>query len=216
MHRAGLWRRIAGDRFAPTRIDSDTLWKDPPVTEDCVRTDGNDQPPNSTVADHLCRVLGDVPRRWLVVNVEKQRLQLIVDGVVVSSYGVSTAFTGVDGREGSFGTPPGVHRIARRIGAQRPCGTWFVSREPQGKVWRPGDDGGDDLILSRILTLDGCEDGVNRGAGCDSLQRFIYIHGTNHEDRIGEPVSRGCIRMSNTDVIHLFDQVEEGDPVVVV
>ena len=83
--------------------------------------------------------------------------------------------------------------------------------------WRPGDPAAEeDLVLTRILTLEGWEDGVNRGEGCDSLSRFIYIHGTNHEDRIGEPVSHGCIRMSNADVINLFERVEEGDPVVII
>lgn len=161
-------------------------------------------------------VLGSVPDRWLLVSVERQRLTLVEGDRAERSFGVSTAAAGVNGREGSFGTPPGVHRIARKIGAEQPCGRWFESREPMDRVWRPGDDGDEDLILSRILTLDGCEEGVNRGPGCDSLQRFIYVHGTNHEGRIGEPVSHGCIRMSNTDVIHLFDRVEEGDPVVVV
>jgi len=50
----------------------------------------------------------------------------------------------------------------------------------------------------------------------DSEGRFIYIHGTNHEAEIGSPVSHGCIRLSNTDVINLFDLVSEGDPVVIV
>ena len=186
------------------------------MSEDHSRSDQDDPPPHLAALRRLEQVIGEVPRRWLVVSVAHQRLQLIMDGAVLCTYGVSTAAQGVDGREGSFGTPPGVHRIARRIGAEQPRGTWFVSREPQGKVWRPGDDESEDLILSRILTLDGCEDGVNRGTGCDSLQRFIYIHGTNQEERIGEAISRGCIRMSNTDVIHLYDQVEEGDPVVVV
>ena len=164
----------------------------------------------------LRRVLGDEPTRWLLVSVADQSLMRIVAGRLERSYGVSTAAAGLDGTEGSFGTPPGVHRIARRIGDGMELGTWFKSREPAGH-WTPGGPGsGEDLVLTRILTLDGCEDGVNRGAGCDSLSRFIYIHGTNHEDHIGEPVSHGCIRMSNTDVIHLFDHVEEGDFVVVV
>jgi len=166
--------------------------------------------------DRLHRILGAPPKRWLLIDVPAQRLICVEDGRPGCSYGISTAATGLDGSEGSFGTPPGVHRIARKIGEDMELGTWFKSREPVG-TWRPGGPAaGEDLILTRILTLDGCEDGLNRGEGCDSLSRFIYIHGTNHEDRIGEPVSRGCIRMSNTDVISLFERVEEGDPVVIV
>lgn len=163
----------------------------------------------------LCSVLGDEPARWLLISVAQQCLVMVEDAHETRCYGVSTAAAGIDGREGSFGTPPGVHRIARKIGAGMEPGTWFRSREPVGR-WEPNGPMADDLILSRILTLSGCEDGVNRGNGCDSEARFIYIHGTNHEDRIGEPVSKGCIRMSNTDVLHLFCHVEEGDPVVVV
>jgi UDP-N-acetylmuramate--alanine ligase len=117
----------------------------------------------------------------------------------------------------------------------------FESRRPTGQVWQssaarpdepsfptgaapevgagdaPAPSSGDaDLILSRILTLAGQEEGVNRGHGCDSQARYIYIHGTNHEDRIGQPVSHGCVRLTNTDVIDLFAKVEEGDPVVIV
>lgn len=190
--------------------------KDPPVTDDHHRTGIDEQELQKAAEDQIVRMIGVVPERWLYVSVAQQSLHLVEAGRSVCDYGVSTAAVGVDGREGSFGTPPGLHRIARKIGARQPLGTWFESREPLGKIWRPGDDGAEDLILSRILTLDGCVQGLNRGPGCDSLQRFIYIHGTNHEDRIGEPVSRGCIRMSNTDVIHLFERVEEGDPVVIV
>jgi UDP-N-acetylmuramate--alanine ligase len=167
-------------------------------------------------SERLRRVLGEAVSRWLLISVLDQKLICIEDGEAARSYGVSTAAAGLDGGEGSFGTPPGVHRIARKIGDGMELGTWFRSREPVGR-WKPGGPAEEeDLVLTRILTLDGCEDGVNRGEGCDSLSRFIYIHGTNHEDRIGEPVSHGCIRMSNADVINLFERVEEGDPVVIV
>lgn len=164
----------------------------------------------------LRRVLGGEPPRWLLVCAAEQCLVLFEGGRTSRVYGVSTAAAGLSGREGSFGTPPGVHLVARRIGAGQELGTWFDSREPEG-VWRPGAPAPrDDLILTRIITLRGCEEGVNRGQGCDSEARFIYIHGTNHEDRIGEPVSQGCIRLSNTDVLDLFERVAEGDPVVIV
>lgn len=208
----GTWGRVRScpDVVADARLAAEVMnvsTEDHMAKSDTVRDDG---------ASRLRTVLGDEPRRWLLVDVAAQRLSLLEDGRVARSYGVSTAAAGIDGREGSFGTPPGVHRIARKIGAEEPRGAWFESREPKGQVWTPGDRRDEDLILSRILTLDGCEDGVNRGPGCDSLQRFIYVHGTNHEDRIGEPVSHGCIRLSNTDVIDLFDRVEEGDALVVV
>jgi lipoprotein-anchoring transpeptidase ErfK/SrfK len=46
----------------------------------------------------------------------------------------------------------------------------------------------------------------------DTLYR---IHGTNQPEYIGQAISSGCIRMTNEDVIDLFDRVREGAPVVV-
>jgi UDP-N-acetylmuramate--L-alanine ligase len=114
----------------------------------------------------------------------------------------------------SYQTPPGWHRIARKIGEKAPNGTRFVAREPNGEIWS-GEESDDDLILTRILTLDGLEDGVNRGRGYDSIERYIYIHGTNQESLLGRPTSHGCVRMSNQDVCALFDRIEEGDYVYI-
>jgi lipoprotein-anchoring transpeptidase ErfK/SrfK len=154
-------------------------------------------------------------RRWLLVDIARQRLALVLDGSVAATWPVSTAAAGLDNRQDSGGTPPGLHRIARRIGLDAEAGTVFASREPTGEVWR-GEPDERDLILTRILTLEGLEDGVNRGPGVDSLERYIYIHGTNHEDRLGKPVSHGCVRLANRDVMDLAARVEEGDPVVIV
>ncbi len=158
---------------------------------------------------------GEGPARLIVVDVDHQRLYLIEDGRITADYPVSTAAAGVGGREGSLRTPPGVHRIQRRIGAGEPSGAVFVDREPTGRSWE-GEPESDDLILTRILTLEGEEEGINRGPGYDSLERMIYIHGTNHESMLGVPASHGCVRLSNRDVIDLFDRVATGDPVVIV
>jgi lipoprotein-anchoring transpeptidase ErfK/SrfK len=158
---------------------------------------------------------GAAPARLVVVDVDRQRLYLVNGGRIVADYPVSTAAAGIGGGEGSLRTPPGLHRIERKIGDEATPGTIFESREATGAVWR-GQPSDEDLILTRILTLDGQEVGQNRGTGCDSLARFIYIHGTNHEDALGTPASHGCVRMANRDVVELFDQVDAGDPVVIV
>ncbi len=157
----------------------------------------------------------DLPPRLLVVDVERQRLSLIESGVETAAYPVSTAEAGVGAAEGSLRTPPGWHRIQARIGAGSPNGAVFESRLPTGEVWS-GEPRADDLILTRILTLEGLEDGVNRGPGHDSLERYIYIHGTNHETALGRSASHGCVRMANADVIDLFERLMLGDPVVIV
>jgi UDP-N-acetylmuramate--alanine ligase len=153
------------------------------------------------------------PDRALLVDFDRQRLYLVERGEAVRVYPVSTAAE-LSGRENSNLTPPGWHRVRRKIGAGAPLGAVFQSREPTGRVWDGAKDAGD-LILTRILTLEGLEQGVNRGPGVDSLERFIYVHGTNHGKRLGEPVSHGCVRMANEHVAELFDLVREGDAVVI-
>ncbi len=155
-----------------------------------------------------------LPDRLIVVDVVRQTATLVEAGCAVAAWPVSTARNGIGGEENSFKTPPGWHRIHARIGDGACAGTVFSSREPTGAVWR-GDPCADDLILTRILTLDGLEDGVNRGPGRDSRDRYIYLHGTNHEDLVGRPVSHGCVRLSNADICALFDRVREGDVVLI-
>ena len=156
-----------------------------------------------------------LPERLLVVDVRRQRLTVIEEGRPIGEYRVSTAAAGVGGASGSLKTPPGWHRIHARIGDGAPVGEIFESRIATGRTWT-GEAREDDLILTRVLTLDGLEEGVNRGAGVDSLERYIYLHGTNHEARLGVPGSHGCVRLANSDVIELFDRVREGDAVVIV
>ena len=132
----------------------------------------------------------------------------------IAAWPVSTARAGIGGAEGSYRTPPGWHSIKRKIGDGAPPGTVFVSREPTGEIWR-GEAREDDLILTRILTLEGLEDGVNRGPGCDSLERYIYLHGTNHEPLLGRPMSHGCVRMANADISELFGRMGHGDHVLI-
>ncbi len=155
-----------------------------------------------------------LPDRLLVVDVERQTAAWIEDGEACAVWPVSTAFNGIGGEENSFKTPPGWHRIHARIGESACAGTVFDSREPTGQTWR-GEDCDGDLILTRILTLDGLEDGLNRGPGHDSLERYVYLHGTNQEGLIGRAASRGCVRLSNADICALFERVAEGDLVLI-
>jgi UDP-N-acetylmuramate--alanine ligase len=134
----------------------------------------------------------EVPQRLLVVDVERQRAIWLEQGEPVLAWPVSTASAGIGGEEGSYRTPPGWHRVERRIGEHAGSGAVFVSREETGETWN-GEPRSEDLILTRILTLNGQEQGVNRGPGRDSLERFIYVHGTNHEALLGRAVSHGCV-----------------------
>ncbi len=155
-----------------------------------------------------------VPARLVVVDVARQRLGLLVEGRLAFEATISTSAKGIGGEEGSFRTPPGWHRIHARIGLGAEPGAVFRSREATGERWK-GEAVAEDLILTRVLTLEGLEPGVNQGPGCDSRERYIYLHGTNQEAQLGTPVSHGCVRLANDAVIALADQVREGDAVLI-
>ncbi len=152
----------------------------------------------------------------LVVDAAKQRLGLLSGNATSARfYAVSTAKNGLGNRDGSYQTPLGVHRIAEKIGAGEQPGTVFKGRKPSGEMAQDMDNQSEDQITSRILWLEGLEPGFNRGEDCDSYHRYIYIHGTSDEQRIGQPVSAGCVRMRNRDVVELFDVVKTGDLVLI-
>lgn len=150
----------------------------------------------------------------IVVDVGDQRLYLFVEGRLRAVYPVSTAERGTGNREGSLQTPLGLHRVDEKIGANAPMGMIFRGRQPTGELAElltgPDERAARDDVTTRILWLQGLEPGVNQGGDVDSKQRYIYIHGTPEEGRIGRPASHGCVRMINTDVVALFDRVEEG------
>lgn len=156
----------------------------------------------------------ELPNALVVVDPFRQRLGFLKDSTLQAVFTISTAANGLGCEEGSFRTPVGWHRFHARIGLRAEAGTQFRSRVPTGDVWR-GEARDEDLILTRVLTLEGLEEGINKGPGVDSLDRLIYLHGTNQEHLLGQPVSHGCIRLSNCDVTELFDLVREGDALVV-
>jgi L,D-transpeptidase YbiS len=142
------------------------------------------------------------------ISVRDQRLIVKRDDETLRSYPVSTSRFGLGTEEGSMKTPTGSFRIAEKIGQDAPSGTIFLSRV----ALQPDDPlpPTEDLVMSRILWLDGLEE-----HNANTRERFIYIHGTKHEGKIGSPDSHGCIRMRNADVVELFDLVDEGTPVII-
>lgn len=146
----------------------------------------------------------------ILISVPTQLLTLYASGSdgVRANYPISTSRFGTGTEAGSYKTPTGRFRISDRIGDGVPPWSVFRSRIPTGEIAVPG--GNEDLVLTRILWLDGLDpDNAN------SRDRYIYIHGTNQEDAIGLPMSCGCVRMRNMDVISLFNQVSVGDEVFI-
>jgi hypothetical protein len=149
------------------------------------------------------------PKDFVLVDTNKQTLSYHRERCATLVFGVSTSQFGIGNREGSYKTPPGLHRVAEKIGGGAPPWTIFSSRENTGVVWTDGMDT-ENQILTRILRLQGLEPGVNAGPRIDSYERYIYIHGTNREDMIGAPFSHGCVCMRNDDITTLYNMVEEG------
>lgn len=166
-----------------------------------------------------CTRLGIKPAdRWLAVHIATQTMQFFREAEVVRSYVISTSKRPPSNLLDSLGTPRGLHAIAEKIGADQPPGIVFKARVPTGRHFRelPDAETHPNLITSRILWLRGLEPGVNQGVNPEGLSvdthgRYIYLHGTNHEDRLGTPQSAGCVLMGNLDIIGLHDDIRVGD-----
>jgi lipoprotein-anchoring transpeptidase ErfK/SrfK len=156
----------------------------------------------------------------ILIHIPTQSLELFDDsGKSLRRYSVSTGANGVGEENGSFCTPRGRHVIRAKIGAGQPHNAVFVKRRPTGEIYtlelgvqHPRRD----WILTRILWLSGCESGFNRSGSCDTMRRYIYIHGTPDSTPLGQPGSHGCVRMRNAELIELFDLVALGTEVQVI
>jgi lipoprotein-anchoring transpeptidase ErfK/SrfK len=157
--------------------------------------------------------------REIVIKITQQKLYLFEKERVLKVYPVSSSRFGIGNKSGSNKTPLGLHRISNMIGRNAPIGAIFVKRRNTSEVVRIRKKAANqpqDLITTRILRLEGLARGINKGVGIDSFQRCIYIHGTPEEGLIGRPVSHGCIRMNNRDIIDLFNLVKRGTLVKIV
>ena len=154
------------------------------------------------------------------VSVARQRCYLLEGLRPVLDIPCATAAAGTGATEDSLQTPLGWHAVAEKIGDGAPWGQIFRTRAAAKEIWRPGTHAGEDLVLTRILWLRGLEPGRNQGVDAegrtvDSKARFIYIHGTNEEERLGTPSSHGCIRLRNDDVIEIFARTPAGTPLLI-
>nr|VFJ60767.1 MAG: L,D-transpeptidase catalytic domain [Candidatus Kentron sp. DK] len=155
-------------------------------------------------------------QRLIRISLPEQRLTLWENEGIIAEFPVSTGANGPGEEMGSGRTPRGWHRVRAKIGDSAPVGAVFRGRRPTGDIYGrqlaeryPNRD----WVLTRILWLSGLEPGRNRLGDVDTMRRYIYIHGCPDDAPMGVPRSHGCIRMRNTDIIALFDQVPPGTPV---
>ncbi len=145
----------------------------------------------------------------ILVHVPSQTLDLTDGSALVRRYAVSTSRFGLGSEPGSYKTPTGRFRIAEKIGDGAVPGEIFISRAPTGKIGGENDE--HDHVQTRILWLDGLD-----SDNANTHDRYVYIHGTNAESRLGTPASYGCVRMGNDDIIDLYARVAVGAAVEII
>lgn len=154
----------------------------------------------------------------VVVFIKKQKMKIFRGDEVIKEFPISTSKFGIGNKIGSCKTPLGKHRIYEKNGKNAPIGAIFKAKKFTGEIVSKNEDlySDQDLITTRILQLEGLEEGINKGDGIDSAKRYIWIHGTSQESLIGKPASHGCIRMKNKHVAEFFDLVRVGTEVEIV
>ena len=154
----------------------------------------------------------------LFISIENQRLYHIKNEKIINKFIISSSEYGTGNQDGSNKTPIGLHKIKEKYGKNTPINGIMVNRVFYGNIAKIHTDKKKSIlddITSRVIWLEGMEKGKNKGKGIDSYYRYIYIHGTTEEGRLGTPASHGCIRMRNKEVIDLFNAVEVGTLVLV-
>ena len=150
-----------------------------------------------------------IPHNSVIVSIADQQMLLLKDGKPTKIYRVSTSKFGLSSKRGSRHTPLGEHAVAKKIGGNAPAGAVFKSRRRTGEILRPNAPGRDPIV-TRILWLKGLE-----RHNQNTFSRYIYIHGTPEEYKIGHPVSYGCIRMKSRDIIDLYHQLDVNSRVTI-
>lgn len=154
----------------------------------------------------------------IIINITTQTLSAFDDDVCVFKFDVSTAIAGFGEEKNSGCTPRGKHIVRAKIGAQAPINSVFIGRRPTGEIYSDALAAkfpDRDWILTRIMWLSGTELGKNRLGNKDTMQRYIYLHGTPDDQPMGIPLSHGCVRLRNIDIVSLFDWADVGCSVVI-
>lgn len=149
--------------------------------------------------------------KWIEIVISEQKLYLYKNKESVKSYRISSSKFGIGNKMGSCKTPLGLHRITKKTGDNAKQNEIFINGKKTGKLASVNNRNSNaDLITTRIIYLEGMEEGMNKGKGVDSCKRSILIHGTADENSIGKAASHGCVRMKNCEIIKLFDLIEKG------
>lgn len=130
--------------------------------------------------------------------------------VLKACHGLSSGKNPPSCLEGSGGTPWGLHEVAEKFGGGEEPGTVFTGRVSTGERYDQRTDYGPEqrmLVTTRILRLRGLEEGLNAGAGVDSFDRYIYLHGTTRPADFPRNQSGGCLVVLDEPLLQLYDEV---------
>ncbi|HMU13402.1 MAG TPA: L,D-transpeptidase [Flavobacteriales bacterium] len=210
-----------GRKGAGTAIDRIPAWAVVLLLSQPAYSQGTDARHKQALADFCLEYMEvrypgvDLNGDILYVSVQRQRMFHVRERTMLREYMISTSTQGPGTERNSYRTPTGLHHVSERIGEGVPM--WGILKERlfTGELADSTCTDDRDVITSRILWLRGLESGVNTGGNVDSHDRWIYIHGTVNEGSIGTPSSRGCIRMRNTDIITLFNEIPTGTLVLI-
>jgi len=159
-----------------------------------------------------------VIKEIVFVSIEKQKLYHIKNNKIISEFIISSSAYGIGNKEGSNKTPLGLHKVKQKYGDNTPINGRMIARVYNGNIatiYKDSTKSKTDDVTTRIFWLEGLEKNKNKGKGIDSYKRYIYIHGTSEEGRLGTPASHGCIRMKNKEVIDLYKIIEVGTLVLI-
>ena len=157
-------------------------------------------------------------KELLYVSVKTQKMHHIINNKIVKTYVISSADKGVGNTNNSHQPPIGLHSVKEKPGDKTPLFGRMIGRVFYGQIATIHNDSSrskTDDVTTRVLWLSGEEDGINKGGNVDSYRRYIYIHGTSEEGRLGIPASHGCIRMKNTEVLELYNKIALGTKVLI-
>ena len=166
--------------------------------------------------EQSCEALSILPStQQIIISIKNQSLYFLNQDSLIKQYTVSTSKNPPSCLENSFGTPLGLHQVEEKIGEGVPVDTVFKGRVSQGYTYEEAskEEQLTNLITTRIIRIKGLDPNLNLGDPHDTFNRYIYIHGTNHEERLGQPFRKGCIELSNQDCLDLFFLVNPGDQI---
>jgi hypothetical protein len=170
------------------------------------------------IITECCTEIGcKITAHAIYISLSKSRLYHYNSWLLSKSYVISYSRKPISQLKDSLGTPLGLHEIIEKYGDNLPPGTILKGRVATNKTYfdlDPSEQKGN-YVTTRILRLSGLQQGFNKGGNCDSYERYIYIHGTIHDEKIGERISNGCICMKTNDLIELYDIVPCGSLVMI-